>query len=337
MTYHGAQILGQMTHASPAAVAPDVTFLIQPMDRTLAFSILLESMSLTAFRRIKNEITFPLRRALEHGRDFKTEASRSVKLHRSLVRKVGLDMKQFVLAFGNFFFKWRDAAFSLIFIGAFFTAGMVALNPDGFEFDLYASILGLLLAAMGQFVRAITIGYAYIKRGGLNKKIYAETLQDKGVFAHTRNPMYLGNLLLVTGAIVCINNLVFYLLVLPLFYFIYYSIIAAEEDFLSRKFGTAYDTYKEAVPNRLFPGNMGKWNETVKEMEFSWKRLIRKEHGSTVVIFGGLCLYNVTKFHLRYDIPFLKLNGLWIAFALLAIFEIVSEILKRTGHLAENN
>ncbi|MBL8018147.1 MAG: hypothetical protein JNM27_00660 [Leptospirales bacterium] len=245
-------------------------------------------------------------------------------------------MRQFVLAFGNFFFKWRDTAFSLIFVGAFFTAGIAILNPDGYNLDLYTSILGLFLASIGQFVRAITIGYAYIKRGGLNKKIYAETLQDQGVFAHTRNPMYLGNLLLVTGAIVCINNLAFYLLALPLFYFIYYSIITAEEDFLSRKFGTAYDAYKKEVPNRLLPGNMGKWGETIKQMEFSWKRLIRKEHGSTVVIFGGLCLYNITKFHLRYDIALTALQGLWIAFAALMVFQVVAEILKRTGRLAES-
>ncbi|MCE9597005.1 MAG: isoprenylcysteine carboxylmethyltransferase family protein [Spirochaetia bacterium] len=244
-------------------------------------------------------------------------------------------MKQFVLAFGNFFFKWRDTAFSLIFLAAFFSAGIALLNPDGYNGDVLTSIAGLVLALAGQFVRAITIGYAYIKRGGLNKKIYAETLQNRGVFAHTRNPMYLGNLLLVTGAMVSINNLAFYILALPLFYFIYYSIIAAEEDFLGKKFGNDYERYKSEVRNRILPGNLSKWSATVSEMEFSWKRLIRKEHGSMVVIFGGLCLYNITKYHLRYEIPLVAFQGLWIAFACLMVFQIISEILKRTGRLAE--
>lgn len=244
-------------------------------------------------------------------------------------------MRAFVLAFGNFFFKWRDTAFSLIFLAAFFTAGISVLNPDGYSGDFWTSIAGLVFACAGQFVRSITIGYAYIKRGGLNKKIYAETLQDKGVFAHTRNPMYLGNLLIVTGAMISVNNVAFYLVGLPLFYFIYYAIIAAEEDFLSNKFGNDYERYKTDVPNRLLPGNLSKWRATVQEMEFSWKRLIRKEHSTAVVNFGGLCLYGITKFHLRYDMPLGAFRGLWIAFAGLVAFQLLAEILKRTGRLAE--
>lgn len=244
-------------------------------------------------------------------------------------------MRTFVLAFGNFFFRYRDAAFSLIFLGAFLTAGIAKLNPDGYMGDVGTSVVGILIAMAGQFVRAITIGYAYIKRGGLNKKIYAETLQDQGVFAHTRNPMYLGNLLLVTGAMVSVNNLAFYGIALPLFYFIYYSIIVAEEEFLGSKFGSDYERYKEQVRNRILPGNMSRWNTTVGEMQFSWKRLIRKEHGSTVVIFGGLCLYSIVKFHLRYSVPLEAFIGLWTTFAALLLFQIVAAILKRQGHLAD--
>ncbi len=243
-------------------------------------------------------------------------------------------MRNFVLAFGNFFFRWRDTAFSIVFLGAFLSAGVAVLNPDGIDWDIRTSIIGLIVALMGQFVRGITIGYAYIKRGGLNKKIYAETLQRRGVFAHSRNPMYLGNLLLVTGALITVNNLAFYAFAFALFYFIYYAIIVAEEDFLSKKFGADYVQYTKEV-NRLLPGNMGKWSETVKEMEFSFKRLIRKEHGSTSVIFGGLCLYNITKFHLRYDIPLESFTGLWITAGCIILFQVVSAILKRTGKLAE--
>jgi protein-S-isoprenylcysteine O-methyltransferase Ste14 len=243
-------------------------------------------------------------------------------------------MKTFVLAFGNFFFRWRDTAFSLVFLTAFLTAGIAILNPDGFQWDVRTSIIGLIIALAGQFVRGITIGYAYIKRGGLNKKIYAETLQRRGVFAHTRNPMYLGNLLLVTGALVSINNIAFYALALPLFYFIYYAIIVAEEEFLGKKFGEDYVKYTKEV-NRLLPGDMGKWSETVKEMEFSFKRLIRKEHGSTFVIFAGTCLYNITKFHLRYGIPLEAMTVLWGIVGALVVLQIIAEVLKRTGQLAE--
>jgi protein-S-isoprenylcysteine O-methyltransferase Ste14 len=243
-------------------------------------------------------------------------------------------MKQFVLAFGNFFFRWRDTLFSLIFVGAFASAGVAVLNPDGPSGDLWTSIVGLVIAIAGQFVRGITIGYAYIKRGGLNKQIFAETLQRQGVFAHSRNPMYLGNLLLVTGAMVTVNNIAFYAGALPLFYFIYYSIIKAEEEFLGKKFGAEYDQYKKEV-NVLLPGNLSGWSETVKSMEFSFKRLIRKEHGSTFVIFAGLTLYNIAKFHLRYNIPLEDFTGLWATLGALTLFQITSAVLKRSGRLAE--
>lgn len=243
-------------------------------------------------------------------------------------------MKKFVLAFGNFFFRWRDTAFSIIFLGAFLTAGIAVLNPDGQRGDFYASIAGLVVALAGQFVRGITIGYAYIKRGGLNKQIFAETLQRQGVFAHCRNPMYLGNLLLVTGAMITVNNIAFYAAALPLFYFIYYAIIKAEEDFLGKKFGADYETYKKEVPV-LLPGNLALWSKTVQDMEFSFKRLIRKEHGSTFVIFAGLTAYNITKFHLRYSIRLEDFMPLWITLGALVLFQIISAVLKRTGRLAE--
>lgn len=243
-------------------------------------------------------------------------------------------MKTFVLAFGNFFFRWRDTLFSLIFVGAFASAGVALLNPAGRDVDLWTSIAGLIIAIAGQFVRAVTIGYAYIKRGGLNKQIFAETLQRQGVFAHSRNPMYLGNLLLVTGAMVTVNNIAFYAGALPLFYFIYYAIIKAEEDFLEKKFKADYDQYRKEV-NVLLPGNLGGWAETVKNMEFSFKRLVRKEHGSTFVIFAGLTLYNIAKFHLRYEIPLQDFTALWIVLGALVVFQVTSAVLKRSGRLAE--
>ena len=46
----------------------------------------------------------------------------------------------------------------------------------------------------------LTIGYEYIVRGGRQGKVYAEDLVQGGVFAHSRNPLYLGNLLIIVGS-----------------------------------------------------------------------------------------------------------------------------------------
>ena len=139
-------------------------------------------------------------------------------------------MKAFMISIGNFFFKWRDTVLTLILIAALILVAYPGqdLPPIGplqqwkisWSQEILVSIVGLLILIAGQIVRAVTIGWAYIKRGGLNKKIYAETLVRKGMFAHSRNPVYLGNLLIATGALVSVNQFWYWVAVLPLVYFL---------------------------------------------------------------------------------------------------------------------
>lgn len=252
-------------------------------------------------------------------------------------------MKDFMISTGNFFFRWRDTAFSIIFLGAFFLVAYPGKDipplpfqlPDlSLQQEVIISVIGFLITLSGQIVRAITIGYAYIKRGGLNKKIYAETLVRKGMFAHSRNPLYLGNLLIVTGAIISINSFWYWLIALPLFYYIYYSIIFAEEKFLSSKFGDEYQKYMNEV-NRLLPGGPISWKDSIDGMTFTFKRLINKEHGSIFVVFTVLALYNLLKFHFRYDIAWNSIPaiGLYVVIGALVLFQITAEFLKRTRRL----
>jgi protein-S-isoprenylcysteine O-methyltransferase Ste14 len=92
-------------------------------------------------------------------------------------------------------------------------------------------------------VRALTIGLAYIKRGGKNRKIYAKGLVKEGIFAHCRNPLYLGNILIITGLGIVAHSFLFALIGIPLFIFLYLAIIRAEEHFLASKFGQEYIEY----------------------------------------------------------------------------------------------
>lgn len=45
-------------------------------------------------------------------------------------------------------------------------------------------MLGVALALTGQLLRALVIGFAYVRRGGKDRQIYAESLQQEGLFAH---------------------------------------------------------------------------------------------------------------------------------------------------------
>jgi hypothetical protein len=77
--------------------------------------------------------------------------------------------------------------------------------------------------------------------------VYAEDLVTSGV-AHCRNPMYVGNLLMLAGVAMGSNSWTCVLVAIPVFTFVYMAIVAAEETFLRDKFGAAFDGYTRDVP-----------------------------------------------------------------------------------------
>ncbi|GIX41097.1 MAG: lipid A Kdo2 1-phosphate O-methyltransferase [Leptospiraceae bacterium] len=244
-----------------------------------------------------------------------------------------------VIKAGIFFFRWRDTLFSLIFLAGLY---LLSISEKTFLFhfignfkeDLIFSALGFIFVVIGIGIRAITIGYIYIKRAGLNKKIHAEQLFKEGLFSHCRNPLYLGNLFVVTGAIISLNIYLYWIVILPLFYFIYYSIIRAEEEFLKNKFKEEYINYIKDVP-RLIPGNLNRFPESFKNLNFSLKRVIKVEHSTQFLVFFTILLINILKFRFRYNIswenPYFQI--IYFIMILLIIYQITAAILKRKGKL----
>lgn len=183
------------------------------------------------------------------------------------------------IALGNFLFRVRNGLFPLLVPLVLLPGRPLAAEP------LRAVLAGLLIAATGQLVRVATIGLRYIIRGGRNRRIYAEDLVTEGLYAHSRNPMYVGNLLIMTGVAVASNCLTTVAVAVPLFLLVYFAITAAEEDFLRRRFGAAFDDYCRAVP-RFLPRLAG-IKATLRSMSFRWRRVIVKEYGTP---FGWLSI-----------------------------------------------
>ena len=92
-------------------------------------------------------------------------------------------------------------------------------------------------------MRAGTIGLVYIIRGGKNRRVYAKDLVTEGVYAHSRNPMYVGNVLILSGVAITSNCWTTVLVAMPVTAFVYRAIVAAEENYLRGKFGPAFDDY----------------------------------------------------------------------------------------------
>jgi protein-S-isoprenylcysteine O-methyltransferase Ste14 len=182
---------------------------------------------------------------------------------------------------GNFFFRYRNGLFPLVFVLLFLNSRPLVPNQT------LMVILGLITALAGQFLRALTIGLAYIIRGGKQRQVYAETLVQTGLFAHCRNPLYVGNLLVVLGLGLIANSTLFLLVGFPFFVFAYIAIVAAEENFLRQKFGAEFDAYCDRV-GRFMP-NLSGITKTCQGMEFKWRRLIVKEYGSTFAWLAAAC------------------------------------------------
>ncbi len=195
---------------------------------------------------------------------------------------------------GNFFFRYRNALFPLVFALLFFEGTWPVFNSELAE--IWEIILGITIALSGQILRALTVGLAYIKRGGKKKRVHAETLVQEGIFAHCRNPLYLGNILILLGVGIAGNSLLFVMFGIPFLFFVYASIICAEETYLEKRFGQVFKDYCKRV-NRIIPDFSGIGN-SIRGMEFNWKRLIIKEYATPFAWITGLLLLTMKDIYL---------------------------------------
>jgi len=235
---------------------------------------------------------------------------------------------------GAFFFRFRDALFPLALVALFSTFRPVF--PRGSErLDNWLDLLGVGTALAGQALRAVVIGYAYIRRGGKDRRVYADRLVTDGFFRHSRNPLYLGNLLVLAGLFMIHNNWWVYAIGVPFFLFAYSSIVAAEEAFLRAKFGAEYEQYCRRV-NRWLPDLRG-WRESVKDMQFAWRRVVLKEYGSTYAWTASalaLMAYD-TLTYFEYHQRQSYLNTLGLLLVLVTVGWGVARYLKKSRRLVQ--
>ena len=191
---------------------------------------------------------------------------------------------------GNFFFKYRNWLFIIFYALLFvpYVPQLFTAERFGENYFWWPIIIGLVITIAGQAIRAATIGLAYIIRGGKDNKVYAEDLVTIGIFAHCRNPLYVGNILMIAGVGILSNSLLYVAIMIPFFLFIYQAIVLAEENFLRNKFGEQFNNYCSRV-NRWFPSFAG-MGKTFSSMRFNWKRYVAKEHTTTFIWLCGVVL-----------------------------------------------
>jgi len=134
------------------------------------------------------------------------------------------------------------AAFLLsLLLQSFFPVNAAAFHGMAFRITAIAIIclsLVFVVPALVQFVRT---------KNTVVTARPANSLQTSGIYSRTRNPMYLGLLLLYAGLALLTGNWWTLMLIPLLMLIVTQLIIKPEERYLSRAFGEPYGSYKEKV------------------------------------------------------------------------------------------
>jgi len=133
-----------------------------------------------------------------------------------------------------------------LFILSFLIQRIRPMDASAFHTPM-AIVLSVLLAGAGTVFGLVAIRQ-FIRAGTSVLPVKpASSLQTGGLYAVTRNPMYMGLLLLYAGLALRFGNW-WTLVLLPLLVYIMQSyVIRREEAYLLRRFGEQYEAYRKKV------------------------------------------------------------------------------------------
>lgn len=178
---------------------------------------------------------------------------------------------------GHFLFRWRGQ------IPLFFLLPAMFAVYSNFHFERLVNndwehiwgIFAFLISLCGVLIRIVTVGYVSKNTSGRNTtEQRADSLNTSGMYSICRNPLYLGNFIIILGVLLWAK--VWFLgIIIALAFFIYMErIIIAEEEYLHNKFQNTYDEWREKTP--VFMPNFSLWRSP--DLAFSWKLVLRREY-----------------------------------------------------------
>ena len=148
------------------------------------------------------------------------------------------------------------------------------------------------MVLIGEVIRLHAVRYA----GGATRTttVGAPALCTAGPYARTRNPLYLGNIVIYIGMVFVSGGAwMWYLLLLTITFFIlqYALIISLEEETLTLKFSSAYKIYSDNVP-RLIP-RLNAWKNKNHRQPLTVKQTLRNEKRTlqNIVIISVIIIF----------------------------------------------
>ena len=161
-------------------------------------------------------------------------------------------------------------------------------------------LIGFAIAILGEMTRLWGVSWAGSETrttGGVG----GTYLVISGPFAHVRNPLYVGNILMYLGLGIMSMSLFPYLQIVAILFFIvqYQFIVKEEEGFIIKKFSDDYQKYLQNVP-RFFPRLTKYFDSSVPQPNYSFKAGLKSEV-RTLQAFGTVALLIVIKWYLSLN------------------------------------
>jgi protein-S-isoprenylcysteine O-methyltransferase Ste14 len=230
---------------------------------------------------------------------------------------------------GNWLFRRRSWLPVIMIL-----AGLVMLylgNRQAIIFDLRDEMIFLGVSLFGQLIRIITVGHAPRNTSGRNTIAgqIADELSTTGIYSLVRHPLYVGNFFMWLGPVLFLRS-AWFTIVFGLVYWLYYErIMFAEEQFLRRKFGEAYDRWSEKV-SAFIPYS---FKYTPSRLTFSLRNVLKREYNSFVNIFLIFIILDAARnYYLTERISFTDIY-LWLFAGAFVIWLTVRSVHKYTNWL----
>lgn len=184
---------------------------------------------------------------------------------------------------GTVLFRWRSYIPLILLLLALLaiTDNVTSGSPieSGFA---HLFVYGCMaISVLGQGIRIVTVGFSPDGTSGRNTRAQrADLLNTTGIYSIVRNPLYLGNFLVILGIALALK-VWWFPIVVSLAYWLYIErVIAAEETYLAEKFGDVYEAWVLRTP--AFLPKFSNW--VASEHGFSWRMILRREYNGILAI-----------------------------------------------------
>jgi protein-S-isoprenylcysteine O-methyltransferase Ste14 len=206
---------------------------------------------------------------------------------------------------GRWLFRWRGLTPVPVVVLLLGLGGWELRHPTvSVEADRLVALLGLLSCLVGQALRGSVRGGVPLDTSNQGRELSAGSLNLAGAYRFTRNPLYLGNFLLITGLLLQLDSVAAFLIGFGFFFFEYHFVIRAEEAFLLSRFGDRYARFLAEVP-RFWPRLRPVPAETAS-LRFDLGRVVRTEHNGAAAWIAGLLATWLLHAEARAPLPGLR-------------------------------